>query len=1646
MDTLSGLSLKGLAYDLDGYTVYHALHADGGRRCLAKTPGEKFPALSEVQRLDRELHILSEDGDAPTGTLRPLFRVDGDRTSYLVLDDFAGRPLTLPECRNLSIPDVLTLARTMASIVAGCHARKIAHHRLSPSAVLWDRATGDMRLTHFGHAVRIGGGVTAPPAGVTPWSAPEQTGRLNVLPDERADLYALGNIIYFLLCGSVPFEGLQQHDLVHRLIASEVPPLRLRRPDAPLALSELLERLLAKNPEEREQGARAVAGELEELRLTLEAAPVRSRSRPPPLGAPTVLARSTQLEVLVQATQEVADGASRLVQLSGAAGTGKSTLIRELRRSLGQQGPLLLVGKFEQYETSVPYGALLMALRNFTERLLAGPLLALQKWQARFSHVDAALRPVLVEQLPMLEVLLGAPAAVQRLPPAETENRFHNAFHAFFDVLCTKENPVALILDDVQWADSASTKLIRQLFIDQSRSCLMLVLAHRAADETSSPEIGQLLAGLPTAGAIQLEVRELTAASVQEMCAAIVPDCRDGNALAQLVFKRSRGNPLFAIELIRALRRAGGIEWSRTDTGGYAWTYVSDVPDALPIPDDVIALIIRRVHSLPEDAQAVLKVAACFGGPVSPSLLAAVTGQSEPELRKCLDLLHAEALLTDGRRSSKGPSARAGWTELDLRFVHDRVEQATRTLCDAAELQPLHARIGWALWAAAGQPRGDEAFAIVGHLNRVAPSLDFDQRARLAELNLVAADAARASIAYANALAFTRAALELLPPHADSGLRFSLRLRMGEYRYLCADFAEAEEIFDNLLTAAQTSEQRVDVRRTRLVLYLHLQRYADAIQVAIEALRELGLRLAKAPSVVRLVGTGVSLLWKLRGLPVQRLIDARDTTAARERRILELLILLWTPAFWINQALNGLVGLTLMRLTLRYGTTSESAMALACYAVFNHMVLKRYEDAIMYAGLAQKVALAKRNPFVAGRVEFITLTFFGPFARSNRENVERYKQALALCMQDGEHVFAGCCIDGISSSLPISGFRLSEIRADLDYCATLASRIGSKGSSVLVGMVRVWCDLMSQGHKADLGALVNGKSEHAAYTGVFDLLRTSFDYLCGDDCSALALCRSLRGNQIVQSNPCHAALFDLVFVLASCRQAALAGKRMRMGRYVRRSVRRLARFAKICPKNFNASLALAQAEVARANGNFGAAIDSYRNGMGEAVAFDHYFVHGVCAERLASLYHEQGERQAYEEYLRVAVYSYGRWGASAKVEQLSAAHAGLASLREQAAEAPPLPSQALDAEAVMRASYAIAEEVRSDRLTDRLLTVLTTTAGAQRGFLIKQRDQALWIMARWDIEDKHSKSNVELLEGTKLLSEPIVRFVARSLETVHLSDASAPSSFQDDAYICSRRPRSILCVPLMIRGTLLAVMYLENDVTAGAFGERQRRLVTMLGHQAAIALSNADYHKLQIEAVQAKVNPHFLYNALSAIAGVVMADPQKADTALVKLAQLYRYMLTSSTDCTVGLDEELRITQDYLALETLRYGANLQCKVQVVGDPKRLRVPPLILQPLVENAVKHGIAPKEGGGEIRLYVEIAETQCTIRVSDDGLGWGHGEPGTGIGLSTIRERLSLAYGSDQRLVIEHGKGVQITMTLPVDQRTPYGGASPVTDDW
>jgi len=540
------------------------------------------PVLAKLQRAER-----------PSSLELARFRHDHEMLAALELPGLA-RPLGLETFENglavvLADPGELSLERWIAStplelttrlgvasslarVLGRLHEKNVIHNDLRPSHFFLSAAEpAAVRLIDLGRATRLAHGTRAHAAPTDAdeglrYAAPEQTGRMNRVVDKRSDLYALGAVLYELFTGRPPFDASDALELVHCHIARQpLPPSAIER-TLPRALSDAILKLLAKTAEDRYQSATGVERDLERIARELArgvepAFELASDDASGELSIPQRLyGRSAALAELRTYVEACARGAKHLCLLAGASGIGKSALVSEL--GAGVERSYFARGKFDALNRATPYSAIIDACRGVIEAALAEGQERLLEQRAALARALGPNARVLLDLIPELELVIGPQPAVPPLGAVEAQRRFEDVFQGFVRAFASAERPLVLFLDDLQWADAASLKLVQLLLQSKSVAHLLLVGAYRENEVSAVHPLSLMLYELRRQAAplSSIEVGPLRLADATQLLAdtlgAPLPDVEP---LAAVLLDKTSGNPFF---LARGRSSARGLSSS----------------------------------------------------------------------------------------------------------------------------------------------------------------------------------------------------------------------------------------------------------------------------------------------------------------------------------------------------------------------------------------------------------------------------------------------------------------------------------------------------------------------------------------------------------------------------------------------------------------------------------------------------------------------------------------------------------------------------------------------------------------------------------------------------------------------------------------------------------------------------------------------------------------------------------------------------------------------------------------------------------------------------------------------------------------------------------------------------------------------------
>ena len=1454
------------------YTVLRVRGSDGVARIL-KVVRSGGQVAGSVALLRRELEVLR--GLGLPGVARPLGLTELDRAPALVLED-AG-PHHLREQlhrRPMSLGAFLDGAAQLAAIVAGLHARGILHRDINATNVVVGEDGRRLTLVGFALATSVAGArAEAAPsdfAGTLCAVAPEQTGRMNRPVDHRADLYALGATFYEMLTGRPPFASRDPAELVHAHLArTPVAPIDIDRA-VPRLLSDLVLRLLAKMPEHRYQSAEALVADLREATRRFEAGQAIAGFELGRVDLDRQLAvpgrlhgRERELGQLTRAFERAADGAAELVLLEGAAGVGKSALMRELACAASRRGRTL-AGKFDQLRGDVPYAPLVELGRELVRALRREPAAALEAWRGRVREALGPTVGLVLEVVPDLAEVLGEPVPAAG---AEADRRFPMAFQAFLQTLATAESPLVIFLDDLQWADAASLRLLQALAVPEAHH-MLLVGAYRGEEVGPEHPLQRLAAAARQGGIAPLSIA--LAPLDLEALTALCLDALDGErgergeltearALAAVVLQKTAGNPFFVQRFLRHLHRSGLLAFD-AERGAWAWD-ARRIAEA-SLTENVVELMVTTIRRLPEETQRALRISACLPDRIELDLLAAVAGEPAAETAAHLWSALQEGLLLP-------ETAPAGEGRAAFRFAHDRVKQAAYSLLGAGERARLHVSAGQRLLEGSEREVEERLFEAVDQLARGAELLEGPGRHELAALSLRAARKAKGSSAFGQALAYAARGLELLPKGAwrdEHALWLALSREAAECAFLTSDFAGAEARIDAALPLCASRFEQLDLDALRILSSTVAQDHGEAIRWAREALRRFGLALPAgevAAATARAELPGVEeRLSRRSGAELLAAPPMEDADALACMRLLSGL----TAPTWlgVEQGLFSFVVTRMVDLSLRLGMAPQSGGAFVRMGLILGDAHDDFPARAELSGLGVELSLRHGDAREQCRALFGLAIHMGHWQGPVRATLALYRRAEALGLACGDLEYAVFAREHATTNVLCMGAELDQALAHIESALAFARKFDHRTSVRELRMRRqaVRClqgrtrGLTFDDDEFDTASFLAATRSAAPVVCRYEILTLVLRYLLGDLAGARAMSEAasrhldaVRGAVTLAEHNVYTSL-----TLAALAGSAAPAERAALLAALADNQRRLGRWALGCPQNYRHKHDLVAAEVGRVEGRpLDEILPLYEQAI-EGARREGFLQDEALASELAGrCLHQRGRRVTAAYHLHAAIRGFSRWGATAKVEALEEEFRGLVAAPAVTATLSAAPSledaggAALDVLSLLKTVEPLSSEVVLDRLLEKLLAVCLEAGGAQRGALALHEDGELWVRALGAV------SEPPVIERTRLslaaqLPRSILEDVHRTGEPVVLADAARRGRFTADPDVIARSVRSALAVPVRKQARVVGVLYLENDLATRAFTKERARVLDLLSAQIAVALENSLlFEKLTVE-------------------------------------------------------------------------------------------------------------------------------------------------------------------------------------------------------
>jgi predicted ATPase/class 3 adenylate cyclase len=1430
-------------------------HKDFGK-VIVKSLNNDFPSPEIIKKFLHEYEIgknINIEG------VRKVYGYDKqNQTHRIYLEYIPGISLLEYKSTKPALNDLLSIFISLAKAMAELHQKSIVHNHLSPENIIvkTDSLTVqiiDLSRCSSNSLMTAHNAGPAKLAGSAEYMAPEQTGRMNRVVDQRSDLYSIGIMLYEFLTGNPPFKHNDLLELVHAHIAVQPKNIAEINPNCPEPLCAITSKLLQKNADERYQSA---SGLQKDLEYCLSELIENKKIRPFELAqidvsprfhlSQKLYGREKELDLIISTFEKAALGQTHLMLVSGFSGTGKSALVSEIYKPITAKKGYFIEGKFDQFQRSIPYYAIVKAFDSLIHIMLTESSSRIERIKSRMLEVLGQEGKVLTDVIPSFELIIGKQPPIAEINSEDTQNRFNYIFQKWLSTICSEHHPIVLFIDDLQWADSASLDLLKALMQNPNNNFLC-ICAYRDNEVNKAHPFIITVDQLREQGTRieEIHLDNLNLDNIENLLAdSLLKDIDSIKDLAELIYKKTKGNAFFVVQFLKSLADKGLL---LLNTKSQQWEWDLGEINQLSNTDNVLDFMAERIKELEPQTQSIFKVAACLGTIFSVKDLTEVSHYSNEEIDTELDTLVNEGLIIK--------------LENTFKFTHDRIQQAIYSLIDEKSKKELHLFIGrQQLAQTQADLLDDHIFKIINNLNLGLDLIDDkEELLNIAKLNIKASKKAKLTSAFYESFEYIKNAIALLPKNpweTNYNLALQVYEEAAESAFLSGQFKEMWDFTDEILKNNKDVLVRVKAYEIQINAYKAENQLLKALSTGLEVLDELGEKFPKNASMLTVFPDLIKTVFLLRNKNLESILSLPEAKDPIKKAALRILANIAPSSYWGNPKIFPHIIFRMCQISLKHGVSAPSAFGFATYGVIMIGVLNKIKTGYPYG----KIGLELIKRFNAK--EWIAQVYTPVYALINIWN-EHIKHTLKplldsyhIGLETGAIEFACInaniyCIHAYAIGKP-----LDKLEPEIaDYSQII--RQYKQETNLMYNEVFRQSSLNLMG-RADNVLKLNGAAfneDELIADGIEQKNRTiSFQIffhrsILGNffEAADFSFENALKAEELLDAvlAKIEVALHAFHFGLAAA--YASKDKYPKAPSVLNASIKKMQHWAKNAPENFEHKLYLLLAEQARNKNEHNQARDFYDLSINKANE-NGYMQDEALANELAGKYHlKRGNNTQAAFYLKNAYQVYRDWGAGAKLVQLSKQHPvelkGLidnSSLTNELIDIDKKMSlSSLDLNSVLKVSTTLSGEVVFEKMLNQLMRIVSENMGANRAALFLPKNDQLYLTAYWEVGQKEMSIQNIRLDECKNLPITLIQYIERTRLEVLLGAAWQDQLHSKDTYIKTHKAKSVLGIPLINKNILQGILYLENTLLENVFNFENAMFLTYLSSQIAVSIENA---------------------------------------------------------------------------------------------------------------------------------------------------------------------------------------------------------------
>ncbi|MBM7573518.1 AAA family ATPase [Aquibacillus albus] len=1427
---------------ISDFEYLKALHTSTGKNVLLRrAPGNsEYKSLQLKKELQQHLRFRLPNVWSPLS-------VHGDS---MVFNDTDGRSLRqILKNKELSTTDILGIAIQLVDTFYEFHQQNKRHLTIILDQLILanDKTVKILPVPYFDERNK------------EKYQAPEALVHKGKDYDLRSDLYKFGLLLYELFTnGKTPFPGNEEKDWRHNHIAVEPVPLTRMNRTIPKMVSKIILTLLNKDPDKRYQCTQHLAKDLlicwKELSENGNIQPFRLSlgSFDGDFSIPTAFyGRETEMKALYDVFQRAAFGSAELVFVSGPAGIGKTTLVKNQFRSMVQHRAYIGCGKFDQMQQKIPYYSLVEAFRDIVTQILMQSDEQVEEWKNNIQDAVGNNGRILTDVIPELAALIGEQPPVEVVSDAESANRFIQVFNQFVQVFANVNHPLVLFLDDIHWADYASLKLVYSLLTNPNSHRFMVIGSCRKNEFAAFDLVYHRLKQMDQFGVktTEIDTSHLSITEVEQFIAdTLESSLPESKGLAQLIYRKTAGNPLYMKQLLQLIQSE---QWIHFDSVSQKWNWDEIAIQGVKDHDQIIEYMMEKIDQSPPKLIEVLKVAACLGYAFYENDLNRFSTLPAKDVQEGLVLAQQEGLILS-------PDLARG--KKRYQFFHNQIQQMAYAFVRDSEKQAIHLKIGRFLGTVLSTDKSTDniLFKAVNHYNKGMHLItEAEEQEKLLTLNYRAAQKAKSAAAYHNAKYYYRHAIQFIDQEKWTNAYdfcYQLFLEVSNVEYLCGNFEVADAINADLLQMAKGWRESALVYRQKITQLISQEKYKEAIEMGIFSVAQVGVKLPLAPDNTELK-EAIRRTRQLFPNGFEALRNLPDATNEDMKQAMNIMVQLMLPAFFQNRSVFVLIVNKLMELIMQHGKIEDAPTIYARYGLFLCAGLEEFDKSYEIGKIAVELADQQAIPSVQCKVYIIFGGVICSWYKDVQQGEEYVKKAIDLGLSVGDLITTNMAVgkhinmvypwQSLDAIIETNKNYLDILDQTNDHFLQNSVYANIQFARCLQGLTNDRLTLNDSSFDEDSFIdTVRKKDRGKGLIFQYLTYKLQIHYINGEYQSAVNY--ALKAEDYLDHNSYLSHYGEYLFYKAlsilKAWQSFEGDEQKHLLREMAKILRKFSIWRQHNPVAFEHREWLLRAEYATMQDFPEKAELLYEQAIKSAKK-SHYDQNlAITYELAAQFYLEQGKSSMIQNYLEEAVLAYTKWGARPKAKAIRETYSEYFPTEKQEAllehtdddafaqaelEAYPINNLAN----IMKASESLSSDMDFNHSLKELMFSIKRESLAEKAVLFTKEDNAIIVTSIVKGTTEFSLL-AERLEESAEVPQQIVRFVDRTKKMILIDDMLHHQTYQQDSYMRKQMPRSVLCLPILFQGQFKGILYLENRWIANLFSEEQANVIKYLGTQA----------------------------------------------------------------------------------------------------------------------------------------------------------------------------------------------------------------------